>query len=243
MLVDGDNAEYGVMDQVVGETSRFGVVTVKRVYGDWTKPSMNSWKSTINALAMRPIQKFEYCTGKNSSDTALIIDAMDLLHGKVVDGFCIVSSDSDYTGLATRIREEGKFVMGIGHNHTPEAFVKSCEKFVYVERLKADSKTKKEKSPVAAEKKKTAGGKKFMRVNMEAVNRAFNLGKDLEINAARFSRVSDMLLASDPSFDVRNFGFSSFKQFANSLTGYEVISLPNEPNSQYLRETQTASTR
>lgn len=142
VLIDGDNAESSLVEQVLAEAGRYGKVTVKRIYADWTNTNMRGWKEQVNTHAIRPIQKFSYTTGKNSTDSALIIDAMDLLHSKLVDGFCIVSSDSDYTGLAHRIREEGLFVMGIGRSHTPEAFIKACENFTYAEILiPADEKT------------------------------------------------------------------------------------------------------
>src|ERR1044071_5412144 len=135
LLVDGDNAAPKLLNLILEEASKYGKVTIRRVYGDWTTPQMNSWKSILNEMAFNPIQKFSYTTGKNSTDSALIIDAMDILHDGSVDGFCIVSSDSDYTGLAKRIREDGVFVMGIGEKKTPNAFVKSCEIFTYVENL------------------------------------------------------------------------------------------------------------
>src|SRR5450432_4103932 len=135
LLVDGDNAQPKLLSLVLEEASKYGKVTVRRVYGDWTTPHMNSWKVQLNEMAFNPIQKFSYTSGKNSTDSALIIDAMDILHNSLIDGFCIVSSDSDYTGLAKRIREDGIFVMGIGEQKTPNAFVKSCEIFTYVENL------------------------------------------------------------------------------------------------------------
>lgn len=135
LLVDGDNAPPKLLSLILEEASKYGKVTVRRVYGDWTKPQMNTWKGILNEMAFNPIQKFSYTTGKNSTDSALIIDAMDILRDTLVDGFCIVSSDSDYTGLAKRIREEGIFVMGIGEKKTPNAFVKSCEIFTFVENL------------------------------------------------------------------------------------------------------------
>src|SRR6186713_1946343 len=135
LLVDGDNAQSKLLNLVLEEASKYGKVTIRRVYGDWTTPHMNSWKSQLNEMAFNPIQKFSYTAGKNSTDSALIIDAMDILHDSLVDGFCIVSSDSDYTGLAKRIREDGVFVMGIGEKKTPSAFVKSCEIFTFIENL------------------------------------------------------------------------------------------------------------
>src|ERR1035437_4056412 len=151
VLIDGDNADANLIDQILNEAGKFGKVTIKRIYADFTSQQMNAWKNQLNVYAIRPIQKFAYTKGKNSTDSALIIDAMDILYSKTVEGFCIVSSDSDYTGIAHRIREEGLFVMGIGKSHTPEAFVKACEKFTYTEILfnKEANKQKEEEIPLA----------------------------------------------------------------------------------------------
>lgn len=135
VLIDGDNAQASLIKELIAEVSKYGKATIRRIYGDWTSPQMNSWKDILNEYSINPIQKFSYTSGKNSTDSSLIIDAMDILHGKSVDGFCIVSSDSDYTGLAKRIREEGLFVMGIGRKITPIAFVNSCEIFTFTENL------------------------------------------------------------------------------------------------------------
>ena len=139
VLIDGDNAEARLIEQILNEAAKFGRVTIKRIYADWTMPQMNKWKEQTNRFAIRPIQKFSYTKGKNSTDTALIIDAMDIMYQESVDGFCIVSSDSDYTGIAHRIREAGLYVMGIGGSHTPEAFVKACEHFVFTEILQPET--------------------------------------------------------------------------------------------------------
>lgn len=147
VLIDGDNAESTLIDQVLAESERFGKVTIKRIYADWTNNHMNKWKDQLNKHAIRPVQKFAYTIGKNSTDTALIIEAMDILHSNLVDGFCIVSSDSDYTGLAHRIREQGMFVMGIGSGKTPEAFVKACENFTLTEILITQENKKIEETP------------------------------------------------------------------------------------------------
>ncbi|MDQ3191483.1 MAG: NYN domain-containing protein [Bacteroidota bacterium] len=138
LLIDGDNAQPNLLKDILAETGRYGKVTIRRIYGDWTSPTMNGWKSQLNNFAIRPMQKFSYSKGKNSTDSAMIIDAMDILHSKLVNAFCLISSDSDYTGLANRIREEGIFVMGIGQAKTPDAFVKACELFIYTENLTPD---------------------------------------------------------------------------------------------------------
>jgi uncharacterized LabA/DUF88 family protein len=140
ILIDGDNAQANLLPQTLVEAGKYGLVTVRRIYGDWTTPSMNSWKDVLNFHAVQPVQQFRYTVGKNATDSAMIIDAMDLLHSDVVDGFCLVSSDSDYTRLATRIRESGIFVMGIGEKKTPKPFVNACDVFVYTSNLVTEHK-------------------------------------------------------------------------------------------------------
>ncbi|MFN8529717.1 MAG: NYN domain-containing protein [Anaerolineae bacterium] len=135
MLIDGDNAQASLLNEMLAEASKYGVVTIRRVYGDWTESQMKSWKSILHTHAFQPIQQFRYTVGKNATDSALIIDAMDILYTAGVDGFCLVSSDSDYTRLATRIREKNLFVMGIGKQNTPRSFVNGCDVFVYTENL------------------------------------------------------------------------------------------------------------
>lgn len=215
LLVDGDNAQSKMMDLVLEEASKYGKVTIRRVYGDWTTQHMNHWKSQLNEMAFNPIQKFSYTTGKNSTDSALIIDAMDILHADLVDGFCIVSSDSDYTGLAKRIREAGIFVMGIGEQKTPAAFVKSCEIFTYIENLepKAEAPEKKE-----AEKKK----KEKSTMSMKLINKAYDMSIN-ESNEAYISNLGINLRKLDPSFDVRTYGCKTLTQFFSKLPGFVVV--------------------
>ena len=145
VLIDGDNAQASLLPQILAEVNKFGLITIKRIYGDWTTTNMNSWKESLHKYAIQPIQQFRYTTGKNATDSAMIIDAMDILHEKSVEGFCLVSSDSDYTRLATRIRESGIFVMGIGEKKTPKPFVNACNVFVYTENLIPEAKDKKPK--------------------------------------------------------------------------------------------------
>src|SRR3990172_4721107 len=145
MLIDGDNAQPALLTQMLAEAGRHGQVTLRRIYGDWTTANMNSWKEKLNYHAFQPIQQFRYTVGKNATDSAMIIDTMDILHSGVVDGFCLVSSDSDYTRLATRIRETGIFVMGIGEKKTPKPFVNACDVFVYTENLVVEKKAVQQK--------------------------------------------------------------------------------------------------
>src|SRR5687767_10916543 len=155
MLIDGDNAQSSLLPQMLVEAGKYGMVTVRRIYGDWTTPSMNSWKDVLNFHAIQPIQQFRYTIGKNATDSAMIIDAMDIMHSEVVDGFCLVSSDSDYTRLATRIRETGIFVMGIGEKKTPKPFVNACDVFVYTENLVEEKKAVQKKRTQSSRTKKT----------------------------------------------------------------------------------------
>ena len=135
LLIDGDNAQPSLIGEILTEAGKYGALTIRRIYGDWTTSNMQGWKDTLNSSAIQPIQQFRYTVGKNATDSAMIIDAMDILLSGPVDGFCIVSSDSDYTRLATRIRESGIFVMGIGKRITPKAFVNACNVFIYTENL------------------------------------------------------------------------------------------------------------
>ena len=136
VLIDADNVPYANVKEMLEEISKNGTPTIKRIYADWTKPTVSGWKNVLLENAITPIQQYSYTTGKNSSDSALIIDAMDILYSGKVDGFCIVSSDSDFTRLATRLREAGMKVLGFGEKKTPQPFIASCDKFIYLEILK-----------------------------------------------------------------------------------------------------------
>lgn len=222
LLVDGDNAQSKMIHLILEEASKYGKVTIRRVYGDWTTQHMNHWKSLLNEMAFNPIQKFSYTTGKNSTDSALIIDAMDILHAELVDGFCIASSDSDYTGLAKRIRESGIFVMGVGEKKTPEAFVKSCEIFTYVENLipKPEvSETTSKKTTVKKEKDKE---KDKPSLSLKLINKAYDMSIN-ESNEAYISTLGINLRKMDPSFDVRTYGCKTLTQFFSVLPGFDVV--------------------
>lgn len=220
LLVDGDNAQSKMMDLVLEEASKYGKVTIRRVYGDWTTQHMNHWKGQLNEMAFNPIQKFSYTTGKNSTDSALIIDAMDILHAGLVDGFCIVSSDSDYTGLAKRIREAGIFVMGIGEEKTPSAFVKSCEIFTFVENLESKSETT--ETPEKKETVKKQKPKSTANVNKKLISKAYDMSMN-ESNEAYISTMGINLRKLDPSFDVRTYGCKTLTQFFSKLPGFQVV--------------------
>src|ERR1041385_8467591 len=144
VLIDADNISYSNIKAMMEEIAKYGTPTFKRIYGDWTKPTLAGWKNVLLENAITPIQQYSYTIGKNSSDSALIIDAMDILYSEKVDGFCIVSSDSDFTRLATRLREAGMKVIGIGEKKTPSPFIKACDKFVYIEILRSIKQATKE---------------------------------------------------------------------------------------------------
>ncbi|MYC28800.1 MAG: NYN domain-containing protein [Chloroflexi bacterium] len=192
VLIDGDNAQPSLLEHILEEIAKYGVVTTRRIYGDWTTSQMSGWKDYLHSYAFQPMQQFRYTTGKNATDSALIIDAMDILYGKAVGGFCIVSSDSDYTRLATRIREQGLFVMGIGRSTTPEAFVKSCEVFVYTENLSPqDNYENRVTLPVSDW--------------TQTVSRAIEMSEQ-ENGLALLAAVGSYLRQLDSSFDARSYG-------------------------------------
>jgi len=212
MLIDGDNAQAGLLAQMLVEAGRHGQVTLRRIYGDWTTNSMNSWKDTLNFHAFQPIQQFRYTIGKNATDSAMIIDAMDILHAGVVDGFCLVSSDSDYTRLATRIRETGIFVMGIGEKKTPKPFVNACDVFVYTENLVTTKK-------VAPQQKPHKGGakKKDELDPVPLLTQAFEMAVQQDGWAA-LSSMGNALYQLDPAFDPRTYGH---KQLSKMISKYK----------------------
>jgi hypothetical protein len=236
VLIDGDNAQATLLKFMLEEVSKYGKATIRRIYGDWTTPHMNSWKEALNHHSISPIQKFAYTSGKNSTDTSLIIDAMDILHGHAVDGFCIVSSDSDYTGLAKRIREEGLFVMGIGRKTTPIAFMNSCEVFTFSENLlplplPISEEAKEEKTSIVKTRtkktQKTQAQKQYPKIDLTNIDKAFEISTN-EDGGTHISKVGLSLRKIDPSFDPRTYGFKTLTQLFESLKKYVVIK--NEVN-------------
>lgn len=206
MLVDAENIESSAIEIIIKKLSVYGRISIKRIYSDWTQPKNNGWKSILNKYAIKPIQKFAYTKGKGSSDSALIIDAMDLLHEKNIDIFCIVSSDSDYTALSQRFREDGIFVIGAGKNHTPEAFVSSCDDFIYIDEMQK------------LELHNTKAN-----INYILINQAFDYTKKSSDGLALQSRFSEALRKLDPNFNIKNYGFKKFNEFCTNLEGYKVI--------------------
>jgi len=216
MLIDGDNAQSSLLQQMLAEAGKYGMVTVRRIYGDWTTANMNSWKDVLNFHAIQPIQQFRYTIGKNATDSAMIIDAMDILHSRVVEGFCLVSSDSDYTRLATRIRETGIFVMGIGEKKTPKPFVNACDVFVYTENLVAESKgsTQKQRKPRSNSKKKEEPVSDPE--PLQIMQKAFEIAVQ-EDGWARLDLMGNALYQMDPGFDPRSYGHRQLSRLVGSL--------------------------
>jgi uncharacterized LabA/DUF88 family protein/Fe-S-cluster formation regulator IscX/YfhJ len=216
MLIDGDNAQASLLTQMLVETGRHGQATVRRIYGDWTTPSMNSWKDVLNFHAFQPIQQFRYTIGKNATDSAMIIDAMDILHSGVVDGFCLVSSDSDYTRLATRIRESGVFVMGIGRKNTPKPFVNACDLFVYTENLIVVKEPVKPKQVNTSTKNKKVKDEKEDLDPVPLLEQAFEMAVQ-ENGWAALSTLGNALYQLDPGFDPRTYGYKQLSKMITNL--------------------------
>ena len=209
LLIDGDNAQPKLIGKILAETGKYGSITIRRIYGDWTTSNMGGWKDTLNNYAVQPIQQFRYTIGKNATDSAMIIDAMDLLHSGLVEGFSIVSSDSDYTRLATRIRERGTFVMGIGQKKTPKAFVNACNIFIFTENLVQEESIKKEKTASTTKEKID---KEQTRSDLIALMKeAFELSAG-EDGLAHLGSMGINLHHLDPSFDPRTYGYKQLSQ-------------------------------
>jgi uncharacterized LabA/DUF88 family protein len=225
LLIDGENAQPSLIQQILAEAGKYGLVTIRRIYGDWTTTSMSGWKTALHDSAVQPIQQFRYTIGKNSTDSAMIIDAMDILLDHLVDGFCIVSSDSDYTRLATRIREAGFFVMGIGKRSTPRAFVNGCNVFIYTENLiPRDTRQRdrgRAKKSVGQETKgeredREEKGRRFDPVPL--LRGAFDMAVR-EDGWANLGEIGFYLRQLDPSFDPRSYGFKQLSQLIRSQPG------------------------
>jgi len=233
VLIDADNVSYQNLRAMMEEIARYGNATIKRIYGDWTKPNLSGWKPMLLDYAITPMQQFGYTSGKNATDSAMIIDAMDILYSERVDGFCLVSSDSDFTRLATRLREAGMVVYGIGEQKTPNAFIAACDKFIYLEILENpvhDEPVVPEKDvevPGSRQTKPAGSGKRaggFKKVNKEVISLFDATIRDLEDENgwAYLGEVGQLLLKKQPSFDPRNYGFSKLTPMIKSIGKYEI---------------------
>lgn len=241
VLIDADNVPYSNVKGMMEEIAKFGTPTTKRIYADWTKPNANGWKSVLLEHAITPIQQYSYTVGKNSSDSAMIIDAMDLLYSAKVDGFCIVSSDSDFTRLAIRLRESGMKVIGIGEKKTPNSFIVACDRFIYIEVLdgaikktrktsRVQNKAPKPNAASSTESKKIVEKEVVEKeiVEKEAPNKID--GQTIELIEDTLDAIGDddgwaflgdvgnLIVKKKPEFDPRNYGFSKLTPMLKSLT-------------------------
>jgi uncharacterized LabA/DUF88 family protein len=216
VLIDGDNIPSANVKEMMEEIAKYGNPTIKRIYGDWTKPNLSKWKNLLLENAITPIQQYGYTTGKNATDSAMIIDAMDILYSEKVHGFCLVSSDSDFTRLATRLREAGMKVYGIGEKKTPNPFIVACDKFIYIEILSNQSEERED----TKSKRKTAVDKVTQ--------------KDIKLIASTITDVADddgwaflgdvgnLLQKKQPNFDSRNYGFPKLTPLIKSFKNFEI---------------------
>ena len=224
VLIDADNAQASIIRELLAEISRYGTASVKRIYGDWTTEKLKGWKNVLNELAIQPIQQFAYTIGKNATDSSLIIDAMDLLHTGHLNGFCLVSSDSDFTRLATRLREAGMKVIGIGERKTPHPFIVACDKFIYLEIIASTvapsevaSEPRKKGKPVIKKKKTEI---REDQDTIKILNRLITSSiTDLadENGWAYLGDVGNLILKKQPDFDPRNYGFPKLTPLIRSL--------------------------
>jgi uncharacterized LabA/DUF88 family protein len=222
VLIDADNVSYAYVKEMMEEVSKNGTPTIKRIYADWTKQTVAGWKNVLLENAITPIQQYSYTTGKNSSDSALIIDAMDILYSGKVDGVCIVSSDSDFTRLATRLRESGMTVIGFGEKKTPQPFISACDKFIYLEILKAPS-VEVSSVPKAATKPK-APKEPLNKVDAETIRLITESVNDLadESGWTFLGSLGNFLLKKKPDFDPRNYGFPKLLSLIRSIDKFEI---------------------
>ena len=223
VLIDAENVPYAHLKEMMAEISKYGTVTIKRAYTDWTKPQASGWKTAILEHAITPIQQYSYTAGKNASDSALIIDSMDILYAGKVDGFCIISSDSDFTRLATRLRESAMTVIGLGEKKTPKSFVVSCDKFIYLDILKPASVSTKTTVKAAA-KSRPVQEPPVGKVDAETSKLIMSSVNDLDDGNGWVSlqQLGSLLSRNNTDFDARNYGFSKLSQLIKSLDRFEV---------------------
>jgi uncharacterized LabA/DUF88 family protein len=215
MLIDGDNAQAALLGKMLVEAAKYGQITVRRIYGDWTTSNMNSWKDTLNFHAFQPIQQFRYTIGKNATDSAMIIDAMDLLYTENFHGFCIVTSDSDFTRLASRIREAGLIVYGFGEKKTPTPFVSACDKFIYTEVLRAGTDESKRISRKSSGELK--GDARLVNLLRDAVEASSD-----DSGWAQLGPVGSNIAKQSPEFDPRNYGYAKLGELVAATKLFEV---------------------
>jgi hypothetical protein len=230
VLIDGDNIPSAHVKEMMEEIAKYGNPTIKRIYGDWTNPHLSKWKNLLLQNAITPIQQYAYTTGKNATDSAMIIDAMDILYSEKVNGFCLVSSDSDFTKLATRLREAGMQVIGIGEKKTPTPFIVACDKFIYIEILRKQS-----------HKKEDVNAKEKIEENVDEIT-----SKVIKLLSATITDSSDedgwaflgdvgsLIQKKQPNFDSRNYGFEKLTPLIKSIGSFEIEQRENSKSKNKL---------
>ncbi|MGH3915941.1 MAG: NYN domain-containing protein [Pseudonocardiaceae bacterium] len=222
VLIDADNAQPAITEALLAEVAKYGTAHVKRAYGDWTGTSLRGWKDQLLAQSIQPIQQFAYTSGKNATDAAMVIDAMDLLYSGRFDGFCIVSSDSDFTRLAARLRESGLTVYGFGEHKTPKPFVAACDKFIYIENLAyAQSST----APIdPALKPKAVTSAAQLKGDTALVNQLRNTVEAASDDEgwASLASVGNIITKQHPDFDSRNYGYAKLSDLITATTLFEM---------------------
>src|SRR6185436_20164692 len=221
VLIDADNIPHRLVNGILEEIAKYGAPTFKRIYADWTKPHVAGWKAVLLDHAITPVQQYSYTTGKNSSDSALIIDAMDILYTGRVDGFCLVSSDSDFTRLATRLREAGMKVFGMGEQKTPSAFRAACDKFIYIEILNQSAEVSPKQIALSDLRKKDKALSKTDKSLVALLVTSINDIAD-ENGWAFLGELGNLLLKKRPDFDPRNYGFTKLLPLIKSLPQFEI---------------------
>jgi len=217
VLIDADNIPYSNIKGMLDEITKLGVPTIKRIYGDWTKRTVSGWKQALLEHAITPIQQYSYTSGKNATDSAMIIDAMDILHSQIVDGFCLVSSDSDFTRLATRLRESGMLVIGIGEKKTPNPFIVACDKFIYIEIIGTKDIAKKTATKTSSQNRVQTT--KIDSIDSDTIQLLKSSIEDLaDDNGWTFlADVGSLIIKKKPDFDPRNYGFPKLTPLIKSL--------------------------
>ena len=224
VLIDADNAQPGIVDELLAEVARYGTAHVKRAYGDWTGTSLKGWKDRLLAQSIQPVQQFAYTTGKNATDSAMVIDAMDLLYSGRFDGFCLVSSDSDFTRLASRLRESGLTVYGFGERKTPKAFVAACDKFIYIENLRKtgqDTAAGTAGAAPAAGPRASAAQLKRETALMSQLRDAVEAASD-DDGWAALGYVGTLITKQRPDFDSRSYGYGKLSDLMTATTVFEL---------------------
>ncbi|WP_291779412.1 NYN domain-containing protein [Cecembia sp.] len=218
VLIDADNVSAHPIKEMMEEIAKYGNPTIKRIYGDWTKPQLGKWKNVLLENAINPIQQYSYTSGKNATDSAMIIDAMDILYSEKVDGFCLVSSDSDFTKLATRLRETGMLVLGMGEKKTPEPFIVACDKFIYVEILQ------KEEPEIFGDKSKAKPKSQVDKITPKLIRLIRNTISDLadDDGWAFMGDVGNLIQKKQPNFDSRNYGFQKLTPLISAIPSFEI---------------------